>query len=365
MALPVYGPAGVTIVDPRQTIEDALTDPEGDMNPLPAERRPSAASLPSYDELPQRGGVACSWGLWGESDTLGTLNLLDAGRVRDATGSVARGTVFRLDWSMRRPDPPLFGRGPWHHRIHASEDSTSTDDRLDAWNTQSSTQWDGFLHVRRSGHGYYNGVAGHAHGMDSWARRGIVGRGVLADVSSWRQAQGRPLHHGYPDPITVDDLRATLEEQGTNLEVGDVLLIRTGWIAWYETLDGPTRRRISLPDGLTSVGLEPTEDMARFLWDTHVAAVAADNPALEIWPLGACAAPELVEAIRADPEREPEILLHSRLLAMLGIPIGELWFLEALAADCRNDGRWQFLLTSAPLRLPSGVGSPANALAVK
>ena len=335
------------------------------MDPLPTDRAPSAPALPSYDELPLRGGVPCSWGLWGESDTLGTLNLLDSGRVRDAVTGVERGTVFRLDWSMRRPDPPLFGRGPWHHHVHEPEDSTSTDDRLDAWNTQSSSQWDGFRHVRRSGHGYYNGLAGDAHGMDSWARRGLVGRAVLADVAGWRQEQGRPLRQGHPDPITVDDLEATLEHQATCLEVGDVLLIRTGWIAWYDTLDDPTRRRISTPDGLTSVGLEPTEAMARFLWDAHVSAVAADNPALEIWPIGALADPRLVEAIRADAEREPEILLHSRLLAMLGIPIGELWYLEALAADCRDDGRWHVLLTSAPLRLPQGVGSPANALAVK
>lgn len=328
-----------------------------------AGRRPPR--LPRYDELPRRGGVPCSWGLWGDTDALGTLNLLDEARVRAAVATVERGQVFRLDLSMRRPDPPLYGRGPWHHRILASEDSTSTDDRLEHFNPQSSSQWDGFRHVRRADHGYYNGLDGDAHGIDLWAQRGLVGRGVLADVARWRHDQGRPLRHGSPDVVTVDDLRATLDEQGTRLQVGDLLLIRTGWTAWYDTLDQPTRDRISQPDGLISVGLEPTEDMARFLWDAHVAAVAADNPALEIWPLGALADPLLVEEIRADPSREPEILLHSRLLAMLGVPIGELWSLDALADDCRADGRWEFLLTSAPLRLPRGVGSPANALAVK
>ena len=66
-----------------------------------------------------------------------------------------------------------------------------------------------------------------------------------------------------------------------------------------------------------------------------------------------------------DPERAPDVFLHIRLLALLGIPIGEMWDLEALAADCAADGRYGFLLTSSPLALRGGVGSPANAIAVK
>ncbi len=36
-----------------------------------------------------------------------------------------------------------------------------------------------------------------------------------------------------------------------------------------------------------------------------------------------------------------------------------------LARDCRDDGVHEFLLTSAPLPVPRGIGSPANALAIK
>jgi hypothetical protein len=50
---------------------------------------------------------------------------------------------------------------------------------------------------------------------------------------------------------------------------------------------------------------------------------------------------------------------------MLGLPLGELWDLEALAADCAADGRYECFFTSAPLRLPAGVASPPNAVAVK
>ena len=47
------------------------------------------------------------------------------------------------------------------------------------------------------------------------------------------------------------------------------------------------------------------------------------------------------------------------------MPIGELWWLDDLALDCAADGRYEFFVTSAPLNVPGGVGSPPNALALK
>ena len=44
---------------------------------------------------------------------------------------------------------------------------------------------------------------------------------------------------------------------------------------------------------------------------------------------------------------------------------GEFWDLDALAADCAADGVYEFFLTATPLNLEGGVGSPANAVAVK
>jgi hypothetical protein len=96
-----------------------------------------------------------------------------------------------------------------------------------------------------------------------------------------------------------------------------------------------------------------------------VAAVAADNPALEAWPVASRASPEQRRAMRADPSLLVDHFAHLRLLPLLGLPVGELWDLEALAADCAADGAYTFLLTSAPLNLEGAVASPPNALAVK
>jgi hypothetical protein len=53
------------------------------------------------------------------------------------------------------------------------------------------------------------------------------------------------------------------------------------------------------------------------------------------------------------------------LLPMLGLPLGEMFFLDRLADDCAADGRYDFMFTSAPINLPHGVASPPNALAIK
>lgn len=56
--------------------------------------------------------------------------------------------------------------------------------------------------------------------------------------------------------------------------------------------------------------------------------------------------------------------LHDHLLALWGMPIGELWDLEALAAECERQRTWSYLLTSAPLNTEGGVASPPSAIAI-
>ncbi len=109
-------------------------------------------------------------------------------------------------------------------------------------------------------------------------------------------------------------------------------------------------------------------DTARYLWDLHIAAIAADNPALEMWPAGwFTTTSERRAAARSNPDQTEAVglFLHFSLLPLLGLPIGELFDLDALAEHSAADGRYTSLFTSAPLNLASGVASPPNALAVK
>lgn len=330
-------------------------------------------TLPSYRDLPLRGGLPAAWGLWGpEGDVLGCLNLLTPERAVAAAQIVQRGAVFALNWSMGLPDPPLFGRQPFTHEVTGGDHSTSHDDVLHNWNTQSSSQWDGFRHIRNhaarddeDGTGHFGGVPDIDHGMHHWASKGLVGRAVLADIGRWRAAQGRPLQYDQADPIEPDELLECLAAQGTELREGDVLLMRTGWVGWYESLSIERRAEIAAPDALATPGLRSGERLAEVLWDMHIAAIGCDNPAVEVWPPGSLADADTEAAVRADRRRLHEIFTHTLLLPMLGLPLGEMWNLEALAADCAADGRYECMFTSAPLNLPQGVASPPNALAIK
>jgi kynurenine formamidase len=308
------------------------------------------ANEPTYDELLVRtdGPPGSSWGLWPGNEVLGCLNRITPERRQRAAGLVKSGDVFALDLDPELPDPPLFGRARMEREVTWLGD-VGHDEILNGYNTQSSSQWDGFRHIRSREHGFHGGLEDEAHGIHHWAERGIVTRGVLADVARFRS-----IDPGESDVIDSTEVMACLAAQGVEVEHGDILLIRTGWVSWYRTLDGATR--VAVAGKQQGCGLRAGPSTARMLWDLGIAAVAADNPALEVFPPGTGAEPA---------EDQEGRFLHFALLPRLGLPIGELWDLDLLAAACAVDGRYDFMLTSAPLRLRSGVASPPNALAIR
>jgi kynurenine formamidase len=325
--------------------------------------------LPRFADLPTRAGLACAWGIFGPGDVLGTLNLLTPARIASAAGEIRNGLVFPLDMPLTEPDPPLYGRSAITHQISVSPGfggvEVFQDDLLSTFNTQTSSQWDGFRHVSAVGHGFYNNLADDLHGIQHWSEHGIVGRAVIADIGRWREAQGRPVRYGEPDVIEAREILDCLSDQGVAVETGDILLIRTGWPAWWRGLPREERAERARPP-LSYVGLGPGADVAEVLWNLRLAAVASDTPALEVGPASAVL-PRFDDPIDGDPVQTLayRTTLHVRLLVLLGMPIGELFELEALADSCAADGRYSGLLTSAPLRLPGGIASPPNAVVVR
>ena len=189
--------------------------------------------------------------------------------------------------------------------------------------------------------------------MEKWAQHGIVGRGVLIDAVRYFEAEGKPLAPTEKTCITGADIEACAASQGVELQEGDILLLRTGWLPWFSALSADQqealRGRLNPgEEGLDMPGLDPSMETAAWLWDHRIAAIAADNPALE--------------ALRVDAEVGFQ---HRRLIPLQGMAIGELWDLEALALDCSRDGVYEFMLVSVPLNVPGAVGSPANAYAIK
>ncbi len=325
-------------------------------------------SLPSYADLPVTSGAprGSSWGVWGDDDKFGCLNLLTPAEALAGSKCVRSGTVFPLNLELELPDPPLFGRPAFGHEIVQRPSGVSADDMLHGWNTQSSSQWDGFRHVRSAAHGAYNGLSEADHGVHFWARKGIVGRGLIVDVARWRASVGRPIQPNSTEAITPDDIDQTLRAQNSSVQTGDILLVRSGWLSWYRSLDHAGRA--SYANDVVATGLEASETMAAYLWDLHISCIGMDNPAIEVWPPPmATLAPEeraAQFAASANPAVAGGLFLHLLLLPLLGLPLGELFDLDALCDHATSTHHYDVMITSSPLNLLNGVATPPNILAI-
>ena len=316
------------------------------------------SAIPAYGDLPTRGGLPASWGLWGpDGDVLGCLNMLTPERVVAAAGLVRKGAVFALNWSMGLPDPPLFGREPFRHEVTGTVDSTSHDDVLHNWNTQSSSQWDGFRHIRNhaaahdeAGTGHFGGVDDEAHGIHHWAARGWWGERCwsMSAAGVSRVGPAVAVRPARSDRARRDRLEC-LAAQGTELQEGDVLLMRTGWVGLVRAADRPRARRV----GRAGCTGHAQVCAAASAWPRCCGTCTSPPSGATIRPWrcgpGRGSTRRSSEAeVRADRHRLHEIFTHTLLLPMLGLPLGEMWKLEALAADCASG--W-------PLRVHVHLGS--------
>jgi putative cyclase len=280
-------------------------------------------------------------------------------RVIAAGKEIQKGAVFPMNLDMALPSPPLGGRTPSRHSIVPIFGGLGQDGFYDNLNTQASSQIDGFAHARNPRFGFYNGLASEEHSVHYWAEHGIVGRGVVVDLEAWRVSEGRPLIQGTADPIGADEVLAALEAQGSEFVPGDILLLYTGFLTWYRTLDESAR--VDYAEVSPTPGLATGVDMARTLWNLHPSLVASDDLAVEVYP------PTNVEVLFAlgDDDEPADIFLHTVVIPLLGIPLGEMWDLDELVQDCRADGRYSCLVTAAVMNQRGGVATMANAVATK
>lgn len=312
---------------------------------------------PRFADLPVRDGAppGSSWGVFGDDDEVGTLNFIGPEQVRAAATLVREGAVFALNWDIGLPNPAFFKRETVEHTVFEKYAGFAVDDYLDSFWPQASSQWDGLRHIGDDENGFYNGATlaevtmpGGKLGIEHWARRGIAGRGVLVDVVRWAREQEIALDPFDFFAIGPELITEVLARRGVTLEQGDILILRTGWVEAYERLSQTERDALAADIRPGSPGLYGA-DVPEFLWDHRVAAIAADNPGLEA----------------GYPAKGSDLSLHRALIARLGMPLGELWDLRRLADACEADGRSAFFLTSAPLCVTGGVGSPPNVLALK
>jgi kynurenine formamidase len=315
--------------------------------------------LPSYSDLPPApDGGRSAWGVFGADDNLGLVSLMTPERIAAAARLIARGQVFPLDLPLGSIDPGLARyRGVPRHEVLHRPGTFGFDDVYDNFYPQASSQWDSLAHVGYAPDQMYNGateadvLAGRRNTIDHWARHGMAGRAVVLDVERAMRAAGRHYHPGESIALAVDDLELARRQAGADYAPGDTILLRTGFAGWY--LEQSLGTRMRLHGNVAAPGVEQSDAMCEYLWNSHATAIASDTFAVEVVPFDASAG------------ASPMGMLHRILIGQFGMALGELWWLDDLAADCAADGVYETFFVSAPLNAPGGIGSTANAVAIK
>ena len=331
-----------------------------------------------------------NWGDFGPDDQLGRVNLIGSEQILKGAAEVKAGRSFCLSLPLDLPggnalnarrnppklqptwrgDTPVLNYG-MDGLVPDSIDVVSDDQVLLC--LQYSTQWDALAHVGArfdvDGGGsetmvYYNGYraqqdvkgphdmaegccdGGHqshadALGIENMAVHGMQGRGVLVDLAR-HFGRERKL-------IGYDEMAAVMAQDGVSVERGDFLVLRTGFAELVMEMGGKPDPQVLHHTCPVLNGRD--EQLLQWITDSGIAAICADNYAVEAYP-----APDVAG-------RKSILPLHHHCLFKLGIPLGELWYLRDLAAWLQQNGRSRFMLTAPPLRLPGAVGSPVTPVA--
>jgi kynurenine formamidase len=296
-----------------------------------------------------------NWGRWGDADERGTLNFVTPDKIVAAARLVRKGQVFPLaiPFDQNGPQTGRHGRfNPIHAMAFDGGDTLSlphgvgfADDTV-YMPLQSATQWDALSHAFDRGR-IYNGYDAKEVSSLGARRNGIekvagdfAGRGVLLDVARFKGCDA--LEPGYA--IGEEDLEGCIAAQGDTSAVGtgDFVLVRTGQL-------GQCRRE---GWGRFAGGEAPGLSFATAGWlhRSELAAIATDTWGFEVRPN------ELAESFQP---------LHQVVLPNMGLHIGEIFDLEALASDCAQDGVYEFFFVAPPLPITGAVGSPINPYAIK
>ncbi|MBI1990833.1 MAG: cyclase family protein [Betaproteobacteria bacterium] len=255
-----------------------------------------------------------NWGKWGPNDELGTLNYVTPAELIKAAALVRKGKAFSLGLDFNQDGPQRTGWGGRFNPIHTML-ATGTD----------------AVAGRDSTGAKKNGI--HK------TRDRMVGRGVLLDIPRWKG--GDYLEEGYG--IGNDELDACARAQGVEVTPGDFVIVRTGQMEhclargdWgtYAAGDAPGLRF----------------ETAEWIHRKQIAAICCDTWGCEVRPN------ESTEAFQP---------WHWIVIPMIGITMGEIFYLKDLAADCAQDKVYEFLFCAPTLSITGAVGSPINPIALK
>jgi kynurenine formamidase len=298
--------------------------------------------------------TANNWGRWGEDDQRGTLNLITPEAVKAAALRRRTGKVYSLAIQLSQATVPAVHDRPAPERYTLSSvadigrvppffeigEGVGANEDVLVMPSHVGTHMDALSHVA-SAHTLYNGIAG-----DTFTPRGgaaklgientgsFAGPAKLLDVAAHVAATtGADLAPG--QIIDAALLESCAAAQGTTVESGDILLVRTGWIEHRNKHLPPEQAWLQAGLGL---------DAVRFIRDHGVSVVGSDNSAIEPIPF----------------DQNKFLGVHIELLQQLGVTLIEHLWLADLAADQCYD----ILLAVGGLLVTGATGSPVNPIAI-
>jgi kynurenine formamidase len=303
-----------------------------------AAQSPPAAPVVTQPEYDRWKTELSNWGRWGKDDQIGTLNLITPAKRRQAAALVRDGVSVSLAAdadTVKAVDNP----NPYEHTMLGI-----ASDRLGInYHGIAHTHLDSLAHINVNGV-FYNGYTpdpevvvkqGHPRNSIHNVKDGLFTRAVLIDIP---RLKGVPyLEPG--TPIYVSDLEAWEKQAGVRVGPGDALLVRTGVWARRKA-EGPWLR--GRAEGGRSAGLDPS--VIPWLKARDIAVLGSDHP----------------QYVAPSPLRGA---VHDFALVYLGVHLLDNCDLEAVAEAAAARKRWEFLLTTAPLPIRGGTGSPLNPIA--
>jgi len=277
-------------------------------------------------------------GRWGPDDELGTLNYITAEKRIAAAGLVKTGEIVSVGRDVSKTQSKVDPR-PVQHMVMYNGNGPSIGDYFAiAPHGMTITHLDALCHFSLDGM-FYNGrrradtvsADGAQWGSIYALRQGIFTRGVLLDVAA---ARGVPWYEPQ-EYVTVADFEAAETRQNVRVGSGDAVFVRTG----MERMEA----ELGLQDIYPRAGLhaECVE------WMHRREACVYGGDCIEKLPY---------------PSERFTSALHMIALVAMGMPILDWPALTGLAQTCERLERWDFLLTTAPMRLPGGTSSPVNPL---
>jgi kynurenine formamidase len=304
---------------------------------------------PEFHELAAR---VNNWGRWGREDEIGTMNLITDDVVKAAAGCVRTGKRFSLAVELHEDgiqngmipgrDNPKRTTFLVNHEVFGPGTVATSDDSV-VMGIQAGTHWDGLTHATYDDRLYNGHSAKETVTAEDGARKlgiqnvkTLVSRGVLLDVAGAKGLDILPPEYA----VTPADLEAAETFGNVTVRAGDIVLVRTGQIRQY--FAGEKDMYFYGP-GLSVYCPE-------WFHARDVAAVANDTVTFEVFP------PEIENAFMA---------VHALHLVEMGMLQGQNWNLEELAADCAQDGVYEFFLEASPEPFVGGVGTPVNPVAIK